>query len=274
MGSVVGLWRYPVKSTRGERLHTSWITPHGLVGDRGWAVLDGDGNIVSAKHPDRGGRLLLVGSRYADATGDTTLQVPRGAEVAAGSGAADEAITAWLGRPVRLSREPQPGATLRRWWPAQPDLVPEWNTTAIAGTEAVTSMAGPKLRGSFVDYGAVHVVFTDDLRDLERAAGCRVDPQRFRANIVIEGGREFRDARRIRIGGLTFDMELPTPRCAVPGLSPQDAQLDSALLRVLARHDRRRVGSLGTAACFGVYATSEIGGTVRIGDLVSVVGDS
>ena len=36
-GSVVGLWRYPVKSMMGEELNAAEVTDRGLVGDRRFA---------------------------------------------------------------------------------------------------------------------------------------------------------------------------------------------------------------------------------------------
>jgi len=36
-GSVVGLWRYPVKSMMGEELNAAEVTDRGLVGDRQFA---------------------------------------------------------------------------------------------------------------------------------------------------------------------------------------------------------------------------------------------
>jgi len=49
-GTVVGLWRFPVKSMGGERLEQAELTEHGLVGDRGYALIDVQtGKVVSAK---------------------------------------------------------------------------------------------------------------------------------------------------------------------------------------------------------------------------------
>jgi uncharacterized protein len=39
-GSVVALWRYPVKSMMGEELNSSQVTERGLLGDRQFAVVD------------------------------------------------------------------------------------------------------------------------------------------------------------------------------------------------------------------------------------------
>src|SRR5207302_1081822 len=39
-GSVVSLWRYPVKSMMGEELNATDVTEHGLLGDRVYALLD------------------------------------------------------------------------------------------------------------------------------------------------------------------------------------------------------------------------------------------
>ncbi len=52
LGSVVALWRYPVKSMMGEELNASEVTPRGLLGDRAYAIVDGaDGKVASAKNP-------------------------------------------------------------------------------------------------------------------------------------------------------------------------------------------------------------------------------
>ena len=40
VGSVVGLWRYPVKSMMGEELNSSEVTERGLLGDRQFAIVD------------------------------------------------------------------------------------------------------------------------------------------------------------------------------------------------------------------------------------------
>ena len=51
-GTVVSLWRYPVKLMMGEELNSSYVTERGLVGDCTYAVKDRKtGKVVSAKNP-------------------------------------------------------------------------------------------------------------------------------------------------------------------------------------------------------------------------------
>src|SRR3954451_23154760 len=52
LGSVVSLWRYPVKSMLGEELNAAEVTERGLLGDRAYALVDqSDGKVASAKNP-------------------------------------------------------------------------------------------------------------------------------------------------------------------------------------------------------------------------------
>src|SRR5713226_4236481 len=52
LGSIVSLWRYPVKSMLGEELNAAEVTKGGLLGDRAYALVDSsDGKVASAKNP-------------------------------------------------------------------------------------------------------------------------------------------------------------------------------------------------------------------------------
>ena len=59
LGSVVSLWRYPVKSMMGEELNAAEITERGLLGDRAYALVDSaDGKVASAKNPRKWSQLF------------------------------------------------------------------------------------------------------------------------------------------------------------------------------------------------------------------------
>jgi len=83
-----------------------------LVRYRTWACLDGaTGTVGSAKSPRRWGGLLSVAASYRD--GEVVVRLGDRAWPA-GDPAADAALSAHLGRPVRLSREVPAGARLHR----------------------------------------------------------------------------------------------------------------------------------------------------------------
>ena len=87
-GSVVGLWRYPVKSMMGEELNAAEVTDRGLVGDRQFAVVDAStGKVAGAKNPRKWGNFVDFRAAYVEAP-------RRGVEVA--GRAADAAR--WDGR--------------------------------------------------------------------------------------------------------------------------------------------------------------------------------
>jgi uncharacterized protein YcbX len=97
-GRISALWRYPVKSLQGQSLATAPVAATGLIGDRGWGVRDViSGAVLSAK---REPRLLLAG---AATSGEGLVVTVPGRPPAAGA-AADELLSSWLGREVRLDR--------------------------------------------------------------------------------------------------------------------------------------------------------------------------
>ena len=67
LGSVVSLWRYPVKSMMGEELNAVEVTNHGLLGDRAYALRDSsNGKVVSAKNPRKWANLLNFRAAFAE----------------------------------------------------------------------------------------------------------------------------------------------------------------------------------------------------------------
>jgi uncharacterized protein YcbX len=106
VGRVDQLWRFPVKSMLGERLDEVEVTDRGVVGDRGYALVDAaDGKIVSAKNPRKWGRVLELSAAYVDrpAAGATpppvAITFPDGHVLRSdgvGDDAADAALSAFL----------------------------------------------------------------------------------------------------------------------------------------------------------------------------------
>jgi uncharacterized protein len=68
LGSLLSLWRYPVKSMQGEELNASAVTQRGLLGDRAYALIDRtDGKVATAKNPGKWPRLFDFRASFVDA---------------------------------------------------------------------------------------------------------------------------------------------------------------------------------------------------------------
>lgn len=268
-GRVQGIWRYPVKSTRGEILNSATCTSQGLEGDREWGVLGGDGTVVSAKSPRHGGALLSVLSgRHEDGT--TLLVLPSGSEVTAGTAVCDHALTALLGWSVHVSKTATPGLRLHRLWPTQAGLVPGWHAHSRPGDMEKTTLAGAD-RGSFVDFGPLHVLTVGAVSQLERQLSETLDLSRLRPNLLLGLHEDPEPDQILSIGSeVLLRMTLPTPRCIVPALPQLGLPLHGSLLGVLAKHHRRDVPGLGRATCFGRYADVVQPGVIRLNDVITV----
>jgi uncharacterized protein YcbX len=261
------IWRYPLKSAQGESLADLYIGPDGPEGDRGWACVTEDGLVVSAKNPRRWGKMLFVGATVSGE--DTVIHIPGREPLVAGRPEADAALSAWLGAPVRLTRDVPAQARLHRLWPKEPGMIPEWASSAGAGIEEISAIAGAAPGGRFVDFGPVHLVTTSALAALGREGGA-ADARRMRPNLVLSLDREPAPGEQLSLGpDVTLRVLVPTPRCAVPGAAQPGLEAAPGVLRAIGRH-RTEIPGLGKAACFGSYAQVLTAGRVAVGDRAAI----
>ncbi len=228
---VAELWRYPVKSLRGERVATAELGSQGVHGDRQWAVFDADTGLglTGRRVPE----LLFAAARVRD---DDTLEIilPDG-RVAAD----DEALSGWLGRPVELRR-----ATDHRQR--------QYENPTDTETEAPDSwFAFTGSDAGFHDKLAVTLLSPESAGSAALA--------RFRANVILDRGGEDRlVGTTVRVGEALVTVVEPVPRCVMV-TRPQlgGIELDRDVLR---RIHRERDGVLA------VGGTVERTGMVRTGD--------
>src|ERR1700750_2079001 len=96
VGRLAQVWVFPVKSMSGALLEAAEVVAGGLAGDRSWAVVDEAGRpLTAADEP----LLREVVPRLV--RGELRLDVP-GAPPGLEPAAAAEALSTWLGRPLRL----------------------------------------------------------------------------------------------------------------------------------------------------------------------------
>lgn len=289
------LWRYPVKSMQGERVDSIRLTESGLEGDRAWAVVDEEtGKVASAKHPRKWAALMLCSARWRDG-GGVLITLPDGSPVNEGV-EADRALSALLGRQVRLRPRGSGPSDYEGFWPDLPGLAPEaFIDSTRTGSEEDGSVLGLSLSGavpgSFLDVAALHILTTASLARLEvLSPQVEIDVRRFRPNVLVEwppdpAGEEqgFPEddwaGRRITLGTAEAAGMIPTMRCimttlaqpAAPGAGGPGRALPARpeLLRVLAREHRLRIGN-GDWACLGLYASVERAGLVSVGDRLAL----
>ena len=107
LGSVVALWRYPVKSMMGEELNATEATDRGLLGDRAYAVVDtSDGKAATAKNPRKWPRLFdfratfVEPARPAAKLPPVRIALPDGTTVTSDQGELDQILSQALNREV------------------------------------------------------------------------------------------------------------------------------------------------------------------------------
>ena len=274
LGTVTRLRRYPVKSMLGEDVPHSDVDAAGLTHDRRLALIHtGTGKVASAKNPRTWRALPTLSAAVRDDS--VRITFPDGMSIPAADPAADEALSAFLGQPVRLTSASPEGATLDR---AVPEEVLRAGVTAEVPVKVIT-MADLSPAGTFFDFVPLHVLTSSTLAEIAaHSPSGTADVERYRPNIVIDTlspGFTENDwyERDLRIGAdLVIRVVCRTPRCAIPTLQHGPLPRDPEALRVLAK--RNRVVPMGGASpepCAGVYATIVHPGLIRTGDPVRFI---
>ncbi len=268
VGSVSGLWRFPVKSMGGEQLQAVELTEQGVLGDRAFALIDNDsGKAVSAKNtrlfPDlfEFSAAFVEEPRPDESMPEIEITFPDGTLVRSDSVDIDRVLSAHFNQNIKLGRVT--------------DSVAERADDQI--NDVARSLGSPLPAGSFLDLFPISVLTTSTLDRLnELEPGSRFDERRFRMNVIINSERPgfiendwvdhnlaFGDTARLNV-------TLLDPRCVMTTMAQGDLPKDADVLRAIVRHNNLQVGDLGLLPCVGVYAVVQVHGSVRIGDSVAL----
>lgn len=266
VGSVVSLWRYPVKSMMGEELNAAEVTERGLLGDRAYALVDtSDGKAGTAKNPRTWPRLFDFRAAFVEparpAAGIPAVRItlPDGAHVTNDRGDLNRTLSKALGREVTLRAAHHGAVHAEEYWP---------DMEGLDHRDTVTDFTLPE--GTFFDVAMVHLLTTatlDRLRELYPQG--RFEARRFRPNIVVQslsGEKGFVENAWIGhtlVIGTTVRLNVTGPcgRCVMTTLAQGDLPKDPRILRTAAQQNRANVG---------VYAGVTQGGTIRRGDPVGL----
>jgi uncharacterized protein YcbX len=306
IGTVLELWRYPVKSMAGEQLERVEAGPQGLWGDRGWAVRNEiTGEIHNAK---RFPRLMQCAAVYRDAPRPgyiphVDVTFPDGTVLSSDSPEISAYLSDLMGRRVALHplrpandrafyRRRGAGAAmagaLARYRPVRRLL--GWAARRGldgGGTrEAFGRVAGEPLPdvsdvpsdafayytppGTYFDLFPIHVLTTGALEAMSRLnPNARWDVRRFRPNIVVDTGTGAADQVEAGWVGRTVMIG----RFSIKGELPTVRCAMPTHAQATLPRDPSVLRTIvrDAAQCLGLYASVQEPGSAALGDQVSVV---
>ena len=258
IGSIESVWRYPVKSMRGETLDEAFIGFAGVYGDRVYAFTSPEAPKGFPFHTSREQEeLLLYTPKYADRS--------------------------VAGRPVNLAEADSMAPGMTPLYAPVASLgvevtTPDGEVFSVDSAELVADMQkrlGAALTVSLMtseraltDCRPVSIFSLQTVAGLAEEIEESVDKRQFRANIYadFEGKEAFFEkgliGSRIKIGEKAEFLVIENdPRCKMITLNPDTAKASPKILRqVTTKHD-------GFA---GLYTVVLGEGVVRPGDKISV----
>ena len=281
VGTVLEVWRYPVKSMAGEPRDAVMFDRRGIPGDRGWALFDDERQgVTSAKRlpAARACMASYVSEPTADATSpDVEVTLPDGRRFRGSSPEATTQLTAYFGRPVSLlplgppGSESAPRLTLQG---ESEETVRAMHALALGEPMPDYSAFPPeRLRalrqGNFFDAYPLHLLTRTTLQTLAAIApASRWDPRRFRMNLLLDcpSSARFPEqawiGRRLRVGSAVIEVTIGCPRCVAVTQPVDDLPQDRSIMRTLVAE---------THHIAGVYATVVEPGHARVGDAVTLI---
>ena len=231
IGRVQSIWRYPIKSLRGERCEALDFGTLGASGDRAYAICDADGKFGSGKNTRRMRKidgLLALEATYVDDV--VMVRFPDGQTMTANDPEISKVLSSHLGLKVTLADR----------------------------------SASPVF-----DVASVHLVTTTALGWLKTALPeSAIDERRFRPNLLLE---TLDDAplehtwvgHKIRIGNeMALRIIDRTERCGMVAMAQSGLPDDPGVLRHITKH---------ADLLFGVYAEVASIGRICCGDIVTLI---
>jgi uncharacterized protein YcbX len=248
--AVAALYRYPVKGFSPEPLKSADIPSAGTMPfDRAYAIENGPSGFDPAApsyFPKayflmlmKNERIAEFQTRFDDATKlfrilrDGALQVEGSLATAEGPAA----IEAWVAETFRKE---------------------------LRGAPKILS--APGFSFSDVPEKVLHLVNLASVRAIEERLGRKVDPLRFRPNVLVDGLAAFAEldwiGKAARLPGLTLAGRKRTGRCAATNVDPKSGRRDMQIPRFL----EAEYGNED----FGIYLSAKSGGVITVGDTLVV----
>jgi uncharacterized protein YcbX len=256
---------YPVKSLSGISLQASEVNSRGLKHDRRWMVIDEEEKFVTQRtHPQLAliktkikENKLILGHKTKEISPlvipinlmlveSTIVKVWEDFVEARFVGKyADEWLSEVLGIKCKLV--------------FMPDETERYVNRNYAFKNEIVS---------FADAFPFMLIGQASLNDLNKRLKEKLPMNRFRPNLVFEGGQVYEedDWKKIRIGEIIFDVVKPCSRCVTINVNQDNAEKGEEPLKTLAKYR-----SEGNKIYFGQNLLHENNGTLKIGDAVEIL---
>jgi uncharacterized protein len=232
IGQIEAIFRYPVKSMRGEPLDAAAL---------GWHGLDGDRRLAFRRLDDRGGFPWLTATKLPD----LILFTPQRRDGGNGEALPTHVLTP-EGEAMPLFGEALAAEVGRRY-------------------RAPVQMM--QFRHGIFDEATISVITSETVREVGRLAGTSADVRRFRPNIVVRSARAVPFEEDEWVGGvLTFGEADDAPevavtmrdvRCAMVNIDPDGRGLGPEVMKAVVRAHQNTAGIYGTVTRIGRLAVGQ-----------------
>jgi uncharacterized protein YcbX len=239
IGQVEAIFRYPVKSMRGEALEAANLGWHGLEGDR---------RLAFRRMADRSGMPWLTASKLPD----LVLFAPQRREGDACEDGAQGDLPTHVCTPDGQE---------------MPVFAEE--LAAEVGRRYGAPVQMMQLRHGIFDEASISVIASDTVREIGRLAGQSLDIRRFRPNVVVRLLRSVPFQEDEWLGGvLSFgkkdDDDAPAVtvttrdiRCSMVNLDPDTATPAPEVLKAVVRVHQNTAGIYGAVTRIGRLAVGQ-----------------
>jgi uncharacterized protein len=257
IGTVDSLWRYPVKSMRGEEMDELFAGYAGVYGDRLWAFVSDAGPKEFPYFTGRQQRrMICYPERFRN---PANAAAPSNQKEAEENGAWPLPASA---RPLTVDVETPDGEVFAIDDPALIDSL----RAGIEHSDAITLLRSDR---SMTDCAPLSLFSLQTIRQLELESGTPIDKRQFRANVFLDlpdmagfAEDEF-VGRSLRLGSKVVASVIKRDgRCMMITLHPDTAEKSPAVLKTVAQKHEGKAG---------LYAAVLMEGTIRRGDPVELL---
>ncbi len=258
VGKVESLWRYPVKSMRGEQLQEAFLGFAGVYGDRLYAFRSSAAPegfpYFTAREQER---LLQYQAKFRD---PALMAQPGNLEAAEAIAPGATPLYAETAD-IAVDVETPDGESFSIDDPRLLERIRE-------GARDAHQLSLLRSQLALTDCRPVSLFSVNTVRQLSEEVGGELDKRRFRANIYADlDGEGFSEdgfvGRMLQIGDKARVMITDQdPRCKMITLDPDTSEPKPELMKLVARsHDGKA----------GVYGAVVVEGTIRAGDSIALL---